>query len=165
MNYQLIMNSINLILFIVSAYYIKKSEACPCPDADASRRQYILYFSYFTIVFLSVRLVLGATFASLLLSFPVLYIIPIFSVVGGIVWSIFTFQHVNTMKKCKCPKSQVEEITYTFAILRIIATIVFILLLGDIILRYTSMSEQDRKGFIIGFKKAFIQRLKNQSKN
>lgn len=165
MNYQSIISIINLILFIVSAYYIKKSESCPCPDADASRRNYLLYFSYFEIIFLSVRLALGATFSLLLLSFPVLHIIPIFAVVGGIVWSIFTIQHVNAMKKCKCPKSQVEELTQAFAILRLIAGGVLILLVGDIILRYTSMNDQGRKEYMIGFKKAFIQRLKKQSKN
>jgi len=165
MTYTYIIQFISLILFAVSAYYIKKSESCPCPDADASRRNYLLYFSYFEIVYLSVKLALGSTFALLLLSFPVLYILPLFAVIGGIVWAIFTIQHVNAMKKCKCPDSIAQEFTYGFAILRLIAWIVLMLLLGNIVLMYTSMSEKDRKEFMIEFKKGYIQRLKNQSKN
>jgi hypothetical protein len=165
MDYKYIIQLVSLILFAVSAYYIKKSESCPCPDADASRRNYLLYFSYFEIVYLSAKLALGSTFALLLLSYPVLYILPLFAVIGGLVWSFFTIQHVNAMKKCKCPESQVQELTYAFAILRLVAAGIVILLLGNIVLMYTSMSEKDRKEFMIGFKKGYIQRLKNQSKN
>jgi hypothetical protein len=165
MDYKYVIQVLSLILFGVSAYYIKKSEACPCPDADASKRKYILYFAYFEIVYFSLKLALGAAFTSLLLSFPVLFILPLFALIGGLVWSFFTIQHVNAMKKCKCPDSIAEEFTYGFAIIRLVAFMVGILLLANVFLIYNSMNEKERKDFAIGFKKGFIQRLKNQSKN
>jgi large-conductance mechanosensitive channel len=116
-------------------------------------------------VYFSLKLALGAAFTSLLLSFPVLFILPLFALIGGLVWSFFTIQHVNAMKKCKCPDSIAEEFTYGFAIIRLVAFMVGILLLANVFLIYNSMNEKERKDFAIGFKKGFIQRLKNQSKN
>lgn len=156
---------ISLILFIVCAYYIKKSEACPCPDADASRRQYILYFSYFSIAHLSVMLLLGNLFIQACASFPVLYILPLFAVIGGLVWAIFTIQHVNSMKKCNCPDSIAQEFSYGFAIIRIVAWMVFTLLLVFIGLEYMSFNDEGRRAFIKAFSKAFIQKFKNSAKN
>jgi len=165
MNLDQVIQFITLLLFVVCAYYIKKSEACPCPDADASRRKYILYFAYFEIVYFSLKLALGAAFTSLLLSFPVLFILPLFALIGGLVWSLFTIQHVNAMKKCKCPDSIAQEFTYGFAIIRLVAFMVIILLLGNIALMYASMSEKERKGFVSSVMNKYMQRLKNQSKN
>jgi cbb3-type cytochrome oxidase subunit 3 len=154
---------VSLVLFIVCAYYIKKSEACPCPDADASRRQYILYFSYFSIAHLSIVLLLGNLFFQVCVSYPVLYIIPLFAMIGGLVWAIFTLQHVNAMKKCKCPDSVAQEVTYGFAIIRIIAWMVLTLLLVYIGSLYISFNEKERNNFKKAFINAFNKRL--QAKN
>lgn len=156
---------ITLILFIVCAYYIKKSEACPCPDADASRRQYILYFSYFSIAHLSLMLLLGNLFIQASLSYPVLFIIPLFATIGGLIWAIFTIMHVNAMRKCKCPDSIAQEFTYGFAIIRIVAWMVLTLLLLYIGLDYMSFSEKERKTFSEAFTKAFNKKIKNSAKN
>ena len=156
---------ITLILFVVCAYYIKKSEACPCPDADASRRQYILYFSYFSIAHLSVLLLLGNLFVQACVSYPVLFIIPLFAMFGGLVWAIFTLQHVNAMKKCKCPDSVAQEFTYGFAIIRLIAWMVIILSLVYFGSMYMSYSEKERNDFNKAFVKAFNKRIKNDAKN
>ena len=160
-----IIQSISLILFVVCAYYIKKSEACPCPDADASRRQYILYFSYFEIAHLSLVLLLGNLFIQGGVSYPVLFIIPLFAMIGGLVWAIFTLQHVNAMRKCKCPDSIAQEFTYGFAIIRIVAWIVLTLSIVYIGVEYMSFDEKERKLFISAFTKAFMQRIKNNAKN
>jgi len=160
-----IINFITLILFIVCAYYIKKSEACPCPDADASRRNYILYFSYFSIAHLIVVLSLGNLFFQACASFPVLFIIPLFAFIGGLVWAIFTLQHVNAMKKCKCPESQIQELIYAFAIIRIVAWMILTLGIAYIGTLYMSYSDTERKLFISAFTKAFMQRFKNNAKN
>ena len=160
-----IIQVISLILFVVCAYYIKKSEACPCPDADASRRQYILYFSYFEIAHLSLVLLLGNLFIQGGVSYPVLFIIPLFAMIGGLVWAIFTLQHVNAMRKCKCPDSIAQEFTYGFAIIRIVAWIVLTLSIVYIGVEYMSFDEKERKLFISAFTKAFMQRIKNNAKN
>jgi len=152
---------INLILFAVSAYYITKSEACPCPDADASKRKYILYFCYFEIIYLTLSVVLGKSLNLLLLLFPVLFIIPLFAVIviGGLVWCIFTIQYVNSMKKCKCPDSIVQETTYANAILRLIAIVILMLGTAFIGFRYISMSGNERKLFKNSLKKGYIKEL------
>ena len=160
-----IIQVISLILFVVCAYYIKKSEACPCPDADASRRQYILYFSYFEIAHLSLVLLLGNLFIQGGVSYPVLFIIPLFAMIGGLVWAIFTILHVNAMRKCKCPDSIAQEFTYGFAIIRIVAWIVLTLSIVYIGVEYMSFDEKERKLFISAFTKAFMQRIKNNGKN
>jgi len=150
---------INLILFAVSAYYITKSEACPCPDANASKRKYILYFCYFEIIYLTLCVVLGKSLNLLLLLFPVLFIIPLFAVIGGLVWCIFTIQYVNSMKKCKCPDSIVQETTYANAILRLIAIVILMLGTAFIGFRYSSMSGNERKLFKNSIKKGYIKEL------
>ncbi len=154
---------VSLVLFIVCAYYIKKSEECPCPDADASRRQYILYFSYFSIAHLSVVLLLGNLFFQACASFPVLFIIPLFALIGGLVWAIFTLQHVNAMKKCKCPDSVAQEVTYGFAIIRIISWVILTLSIVYIGSLYISFNEKERNNFKKAFVKAFNKKL--QAKN
>jgi hypothetical protein len=151
---------ITLILFIVSAYYIKKSEACPCPDADASRRNYILYFSYFNIVYSSVILLVGNLFIAACVSFPVLYIIPLFALIGGLVWAIFTIQHVNAMKKCKCPESIAQEFTYGLAIIRIVAWMVLTLSVVYFGTLYMSYSDTERNEFKKAFIKAYNKKVK-----
>jgi hypothetical protein len=156
---------ITLILFIVSAYYIKESEKCPCPDADASRRNYILYFSYFEIAYLTIGLLLGNLFFKACLSFPVLFIIPLFALIGGLVWAIYTIQHVNSMKKCKCPDSIAQETTYALAIIRMIAWGILILSILYILSLYLSFDEKERKLFISAFTKAFMKKIKNNAKN
>lgn len=156
---------ITLILFIVSAYYIKESEKCPCPDADASRRQYILYFSYFEIAHLTLSLLLGKLFFQASSSFPVLYIIPLFAMIGGLVWAIFTILHVNAMRKCKCPDSIAQEFTYGFAIIRIVAWIVLTLSIVYIGVEYMSFNDEGRRAFINAFSKAFMKKIKNSAKN
>lgn len=163
MDQRQIIHFISFILFIVCAYYIKKSEACPCPDADASRRKYILYFSYFSIAYLTLSLLLGNLFIQACISFPVLFIIPIFSVIGGLVWAIFTLQHVYAMRKCKCPDSIAQEVTYGFAIIRIIAWMVLTLLLVYIGSLYISFNDKERNNFKKAFINAFNKRL--QGKN
>jgi len=165
MDLRLVTQSITLILFIVSAYYIKESEKCPCPDADASRRNYILYFSYFEIVYLTMGLLLGNLFFKACLSFPVLFIIPLFALIGGLVWAIYTIQHVNSMKKCKCPDSIAQETTYALAIIRMIAWIVLVLIILHTAYLYVSFDEKERKLFTSAFTKAFMQRFKNNAKN
>jgi len=152
MNLDQVIQFITLLLFVVCAYYIKKSEACPCPDADATRREYILYFSYFSIAHLIVVLSIGNLFFQACVSFPVLFIIPLFAFIGGLVWAIFTLQHVNAMRKCKCPDSVAQEFTYGFAIIRIVAWMILTLSLGYIGYLYASFSNSERKEF----KKAFI---------
>jgi Ni,Fe-hydrogenase I cytochrome b subunit len=165
MDLKLVTQFITLILFIVSAYYIKESEKCPCPDADASRRNYILYFSYFEIAHLTIGLLLGNLFFKACLSFPVLFIIPTFALFGGLVWAIYTIQHVNSMKKCKCPDSIAQETTYALAIIRMIAWAILILLILYIVYLYLSFNEKDRKLFLSAFTKGFTQKIKNNAKN
>ncbi len=160
-----IIQSITLILFIVSAYYIKESEKCPCPDADASRRNYILYFSYFEIAYLTMGLLLGNLFFQACLSFPVLFIIPLFGLFGGLVWAMYTIQHVNSMKKCRCPDSIAQETTYALAIIRIVAWVILILSILYILSLYISFDEKERKLFLSAFTKAFMQKFKNSAKN
>jgi len=157
MNLDQVIQFITLILFVVCAYYIKKSEACPCPDADASRREYILYFSYFSIAHLIVVLTVGNLFFQACTSFPVLFIIPLFAFIGGLVWAIFTLQHVNAMRKCKCPDSIAQEFTYGFAIIRIVAWMVLTLGIVYAGVKYASFSEEDRKIFAKEFTKAFTK--------
>ena len=165
MDLRLVTQCITLILFIVSAYYIKESEKCPCPDADASRRNYILYFSYFEIAYLTIGLLLGNLFFKACLSFPVLFIIPLFALIGGLVWAIYTIQHVNSMKKCKCPDSIAQETTYALAIIRMIAWGILILSILYILSLYLSFDEKERKLFISAFTKAFMRKIKNNAKN
>lgn len=165
MDFKPIIQFIMLILFIVSAYYIKESEKCPCPEADASRRQYMLYFSYFEIAYLSTALLLGKSFMGAFISFPVLFIIPLFSLIGGLVWAIYTIRHVNAMKKCRCPDSIAQETTYGLAILRIIGWAILTLLILYIAYFYISLNNEDRKIFLTGFSKAFKQKIKNSAKN
>jgi hypothetical protein len=165
MDLRLVTQFITLILFIVSAYYIKESEKCPCPDADASRRNYILYFSYFEIAYLTIGLLLGNLFFKACLSFPVLFIIPLFALIGGLVWAIYTIQHVNSMKKCKCPDSIAQETTYALAIIRMIAWGILILSILYILSLYLSFDEKERMLFLSGFTKAFMKKIKNNAKN
>jgi cytochrome bd-type quinol oxidase subunit 2 len=159
MNSDTVIQFISLILFTVCAYYIKKSEACPCPDADASKRQYILYFSYFSIAHLIVMLSVGNLFIQACLSFPVLFIIPLFALIGGLVWAIFTLQHVYAMRKCRCPDSIAQEFTYGFAIIRIVAWMILTLSLGYIGYLYASFSNSERKEFKKAFMIAFNKRI------
>ena len=163
MNLDQVIQFITLILFVVCAYYIKKSETCPCPDADASRRQYILYFSYFSIAHLIVVLSLGNLFVQACVSFPVLFIIPLFAFIGGLVWAIFTLQHVNAMRKCKCPDSIAQEFTYGFAIIRIVAWMILTLSLGYIGYLYASFSNSERKEFKKAFMIAFNKKINQTS--
>jgi hypothetical protein len=165
MDQKQIIHFISLILFIVCAYYIKKSEACPCPDADASRRQYILYFSYFSIAHLTLVLLLGNLFIQACVSFPVLFIIPLFALIGGLVWAIFTLQHVHAMRKCKCPDSVAQEITYVFAIIRILVWMILISMILYIAFLYKSFSDEERRAFSAGFINGFKKQFKKQGKN
>jgi len=165
MDLRLVTQFITLILFLVSAYYIKESEKCPCPDADASRRNYILYFSYFEIAYLTIGLLLGNLFFKACLSFPVLFIIPLFALIGGLVWAIYTIQHVNSMKKCKCPDSIAQETTYALAIIRMIAWGILILSILYILSLYLSFDEKERRLFLSAFTKAFMKKIKNNAKN
>jgi hypothetical protein len=67
------------------------------------------------------------------------------------------------MKKCKCPDSVAQEVTYGFAIIRIIAWMVLTLLLVYIGSLYISFNDKERNNFKKAFINAFNKRL--QGKN
>lgn len=126
----IIINAMLVVLFGVSAHFIKKTEACPCSEVDVSRREYILLFSLFEVVYLSSGLILGKSLAGLFLSYPILFMFPILSFIGIIFWSVFTIQYIDALKKCKCPEYMEEEILYYFAVLEsILWCVVFLIII------------------------------------
>jgi len=144
---QQVLNFINLCLFVSCVYFIKKTEACPCPEVEKSKRQYILLFSYFMILYLGIALLFGKSLINFLLRFPVLFI-PVLSVVVGIfIWAIFTLQHIAALRKCKCPESIVEDMLKIYAIIELIINSIMILFLGMGIYQYNVSTANEKKLF------------------
>ena len=144
---QQVFNFINLCLFLSCAYYIKKTEACPCPEVEKSKRQYILLFSYFMILYMGIALLFGKSFINFLLRFPVIFILAPSVVVGIFIWAIFTLQHIAALRKCKCPESIVEDMLKIYATIELIINSIAILILGMGIYQYSVSTANERKLF------------------
>ena len=144
---QQVFNFINLCLFSSCVYYIKKTEACPCPEVEKSKRQYILLFSYFMILYMGIALLFGKSFINFLLRFPVLFILALSVTFGILVWAIFTLQHIAVLRKCKCPESIVEDMLKIYATIELIINSIAILLVGMGIYQYTISTADERKLF------------------
>ena len=77
--------------------------------------------------------------------------------IGVLVWAIFTIQHVNAMKKCKCPESIAQKITYGFAIIELIAWAILTLQIMFIVYIYSTMVDKERKSFRNAFTREFTK--------
>jgi hypothetical protein len=159
-----IIRIIVICLFATCAYYIKKSEECECVEIDKSRSKFILYFSYFQIIYLTLTIILGNSVGPIFLSYPALSIIPLFSMVGILVWAIFTIIHVNSMRKCKCKETHVQEIVYGFAIVEIFSWILITIALGNLGYTYFNLSNKERGLFDNSFRKSFKKSYENKLK-
>lgn len=116
-------------MFAGSVYYIKKTESCPCTDVDISRRNYLLGASYFMTIYQGLLAIVGInTLVPLIFRYPYMGIAWILIVnVCMLVWCIFTIQYVRQLKKCKCPDSIAEEVTYGLAITELISWVILVL--------------------------------------
>lgn len=90
----------------------------------------MLGFSYYAIAYYIVVLIGGKPFINLLLTKPILFIIPLFTFFGTVAWSILTVMYVRRQKACKCPDSVAEEIAYGLAITELVSFGIVVLAIG-----------------------------------
>ena len=122
----LILFIINILIFSSIIYYLKRLETIGCNCALNFKREYILYFTYFLLLFSVMNYFFGTNPSYKLFS---LYIFVPY-VIALIVNIIYTIQYVNEMKRlnCDCSKSFYRELMYILAILNACVWILLVLI-------------------------------------
>lgn len=130
-----LMNVISILLFTYFLVYLHKLESTGCECAKNWRRDYIMAYCVFSICVLILNFVIVGNLTSE--KIRLLRLISLATFVLNILFVIFTFQYVHSLKrtKCQCSENLARTIMYIVAFIdAVIYAIVGIFILMMIIL-------------------------------
>jgi len=144
----------SICIFLTCVYFLKQIEKSSCADVEKSKREHLLFFAYFEVLFLIANLFLGDYIATLYISHPVLFIVPLCSIIGLFVWSIFSIEYIHALRKKNCPHpTMAEDVMYGLAIYELVVMgfLLFTILL--VFGTYVSKGQDERRSIIASFTK------------